>query len=109
VQTVTRPPDGDERLAEITQGHFTCLPDLLFSHHDPHPLAVLQPAEGMDPLVVAADAQLRLLAHLDLGDQIAGRRVPSGELDTGRLTEQAASAVAPETCPCERNRSAIPR
>src|SRR5437867_8773085 len=38
----------------------------------------------------------RLLGQLDLGDQEARRRIPSGELDAGRLADQAASAVAPD-------------
>src|SRR5262249_7285841 len=48
----------------------------------------------MDALVVAEDAQVRLLTHLDLGDQVAGARVPPGKLDACRLADQAASAVA---------------
>ncbi len=44
----------------------------------------------------AANAQLRLLGHLDLGEQGARRRIPAGELDAGRLADQAASAVAPD-------------
>ena len=44
----------------------------------------------------AADAQFRLLGHLDLGDQAARRRLPPGKRDSGRLTDQAASPVAPD-------------
>jgi hypothetical protein len=50
----------------------------------------------VDALVVAADARLRLLGHLGLGDQVAGRRVPPRELDAGELPDQAASSVAPD-------------
>ena len=39
-------------------------------------------------------AQFRLLRHLDLGDQVADRRIPSGELDAGCLADHAASSVA---------------
>ena len=39
---------------------------------------------------------LRLLGHLDLGDEAARRRVPAGELDARRLADQAAPAVAPD-------------
>ena len=38
----------------------------------------------------------RLLGQLDLGDQAARRRLPPGELDAGRLADQAAPAVAPD-------------
>src|SRR5918995_2719098 len=38
----------------------------------------------------------RLLGHLDLGDQGAGRRIPPGELDAGGLPDQTASSVAPD-------------
>ena len=104
---VVGPVDGDERLAEIAQGGFGRGSDVRFGHHDPHrPLIlvdhlavadlVLHPAEGMDAEGVAADAQFRLLGHLDLGDQAARRRIPPGELDAGCLADQAASSVAPD-------------
>ena len=57
---------------------------------------VLHPAEGVDAEGVAADAQFRLLGHLDLGDQAARRRIPAGELDAGGLADHAASSVAPD-------------
>jgi hypothetical protein len=50
----------------------------------------------MDPEGVAADAPFRLLGHLDLGDQVARCRTPPGELDAGCLTDQTASAIAPD-------------
>ena len=82
-------------------------PTLRLGHHDPDrsPILVdhlavadlvLHPAEGMDAAGVAADAPLRLLGHLDLGDQAARRRIPPGELDAGCLADQAASSVAPD-------------
>jgi hypothetical protein len=43
---------------------------------------------------VLPDAQLRLPGHLDLGDQVALARIPSGELDAGCSTDDAASSVA---------------
>ena len=57
---------------------------------------VLDLAQGVHARGGAADAQFRLLGHLDLGDQAAGRRVPSGELDAGCLPDQAATSVAPD-------------
>jgi hypothetical protein len=50
----------------------------------------------MDALVIAAEAPLRLLGHLDLGDQAARCRIPPGELDAGGLPDQTASSVAPD-------------
>ena len=38
--------------------------------------------------------ELRLVGHLDLGDQVAHRRIPAREVDAGRLADQAAPAVA---------------
>ena len=89
VDPVIGPVYGDERLAEIAQGGFARGSEVLFGHHDPYRPAihvdhlavadlVLQPAEGMDAEGVAADAPFRLLGHLDLGDQGAGRRIPPG-------------------------------
>ena len=57
---------------------------------------VLHLAQGIRSRGSATDAQLRLLRHLDLGDQAARRRVPPGEVDAGRLADQAASPVAPD-------------
>ena len=107
VDPVVGPVYGDERLAEIAQGGFARGSGVLFGHHDPYrPLIhvdhlavadlVFQPAEGMDAAGVPADAQLRLLGHLGLGDQGAGRRIPPGELDAGCFTDQTASSVAPD-------------
>jgi hypothetical protein len=45
---------------------------------------------------IAVDAQFRRLGHLDLGEQTSRRRIPSGELDAGCLTDQTASSVAPD-------------
>ena len=50
----------------------------------------------MDAVGVAAQAPFRLPGHLDLGDQVAGCRIPPGELDARRFTDQTASAVAPD-------------
>ncbi len=107
VDPVVGPVYDDERLAEITQGGFAGVSDVLFGHHDPSrpPVLVdhlavvdlvLHLAEGMDADGVVADFQFRLLGHPDLGDQAADGRVPPGELDAGCFTDQAASSVAPD-------------
>ena len=104
---VVGPACGDERLAEIAQGGFGRGSDVLFGHHDTdrsrifvHHLAVadlvLHSAEGMNAERIAVDAQFRLLRHLDLGDQVTGRRIPSGKFDAGCLADQTASTVAPD-------------
>src|ERR1700735_1198011 len=43
---------------------------------------------------VVAHSPLRLLSQLHLGEQVADRRIPTGERDAGRFTDSAASAVA---------------
>jgi hypothetical protein len=49
----------------------------------------------MDPERVAVQAPFRLLGQLDLGDQVAGRRISPGKLDAGGLPYQTASSIAP--------------
>src|SRR4029078_8917702 len=44
----------------------------------------------------AAEANMRLLRHLDLGDQVARCRIPPGESDAGCFTDKTASSVAPD-------------
>ena len=106
VDPVVGSVDGDEALAEIAQGGLARA-DLRLGQHDPDRppwlvdhLAVLDLvldlAQGMHARGSAADAQFRLLGHLDLGEQGARRRIPAGELDAGRLADQAASSVAPD-------------
>jgi hypothetical protein len=88
---------GDERLAEIAQGGFGRVSDVLFGHQDADPPPILRFAEGMDAEGVAADAPFRRLPrHLDLGDQVAGCRIPSGEFDGGGFADQTASSIAPD-------------
>ena len=104
---VVGPVDGDESLAKIVEGGFGRRSDALLGQHDSHqaPLLVddlavldlvLDLAQGMRARGSAADAQLRLLGHLDLGDQAARRRVPPGEVDASHLADQAPSSVAPD-------------
>ena len=105
VDPVVGPVHADERLAEIAQGGLVRGCDVRFGDHDAYRPLILEdhlavsdlifhPTEGMSAAGVVADAQFRLLGHLDLGDQGAGRRVPTGELDAGCLADQTASSVA---------------
>ena len=85
-------PYTDERLVEsaawIADG-----PDVLpVTRADRPPPSVRECRRGRE---VAAQAPLRS-GHLDLGDDAARRRIPTGELDTGCLSDQAASPVAPD-------------
>ena len=68
--------------------------EVLFRQYDPYPYAtsVLHPADA----AAVAQAEFRLLVHLDLGDQPAGRRIPPAELDPGPLSDDAAPSVAPD-------------
>ena len=103
---VVGPVHVDQRLAEVAQGGLARVLGVRFGHHDPYRTAVredhlavadlvLRPTDAMGTAGVVADAQFRLLGHLGLGDQGAGRRIPTGELDPGGLPDQAASSVAP--------------
>ena len=103
---VVRPVDGHEALAEIAQGGLACA-DLRLGQHDPdrppwlvddHAVLdlVLDLAQGMRARGSTANAQLRLLGHLDFGEQGARRRIEAGEVDAGFLADQAASTVTPD-------------
>src|SRR5262249_29178180 len=49
-----------------------------------------------DAAGIVANAPFRLLGQFDLGDQVAGCRIPARELDAGCFTDHTASAVAPD-------------
>jgi broad specificity phosphatase PhoE len=106
VDPVVGPVHGDEALAKVLQGGLAGADLRLGQHHPDRPAwlvdhgavlnLVLGLAEGMRARGRAANAQFRLLGHLDFGEQGARRRIPAGELDAGCLPDQAASAVAPD-------------
>ena len=50
----------------------------------------------MPAACILVESPLRLLRHLDLRDQPARRRVPPGEVDAGRLADEAAASIAPD-------------
>ena len=73
---------------------------------------VLHPAEGMDAEGVAADAPFRLLGHLGLGDQVAGRRIPAREsrcrppCGPGCVRRRSRRDIAPAaSCPSDSSTS----
>jgi hypothetical protein len=99
VDPVIGPVDGDERHAEIAEGGFGGLSNVLFGHEDADRSVirvdylavadlVLYPAEGMDAEGVAADAPFRRrLGELGLGDQVAGGGIRSRERDACGLAD----------------------
>src|SRR5207302_8903581 len=88
VDPVVSTPDGGDRLPELAQGGLTGVVDALFGHQDADQPTV-RLAEGVATDGVVVDAPLRLLAQPDLADQGARRRLPTGELDPGRLADHA--------------------
>src|ERR1700686_5155580 len=90
VHAIVRPVDGYECLPNILQGGLAGVLDLGFGQGEPNPISAL---DRSDP-TARAQAELRLLDHLDLGHEPARRRTPSGELATGHLTDQASSSIA---------------
>src|SRR5207237_9188942 len=91
---VVRPVPGDECPAKLVQPGVAGVFDVSLPEPDPERPSALQPVDGTDATTLAAHADLRLLIHLDLGDQPAGRGIQPGEVDTGCLADQAASSVA---------------
>src|SRR4029453_2445998 len=64
-------------------------------HQDADRPPILQPAQNVDTEGIAADAPFRrLFRDLDLGDQVAGGRVPPRKFDTGRFADDTASPIA---------------
>jgi hypothetical protein len=95
VDPVVGPVDGDERIADIAQSGVAIESQPRFGQHDPGRSATLHLADRVGARGVLVNPPLRLLAHLDFGDQPARRRIPSGEIDAGCLANQAAAAIAP--------------
>ena len=90
VHAVVGAVGGDECLADVPQGGLAGVLDLGFGQDDHNPISALGRA---DP-AAWTKAELRLLDHLDLGHEPARRRIPPGELDTGRLSDHTAAPVA---------------
>ncbi|MHC2215389.1 hypothetical protein ACVIGV_000777 [Rhizobium leguminosarum] len=61
---------------------------------------VLLSAEGIDAKGGAMDAQWRLLFHLHLGENVAGRRIPSFKRNAGSLANQTAASIATDEIAC---------
>jgi hypothetical protein len=74
---------GDERFAEIAQGGFVSSAEVLFRYQNPDRALISQPAQRMDADGVVANAPFRLLGDLDFSDQVAGCRIPAGEVNSG--------------------------
>ena len=67
---------------------------LLLLEHDAVGVAALLRVDGSDPAAFAAEADLRFVGHVHLGDHEADRGVEAGELDAGRLADGAPPAIA---------------
>jgi hypothetical protein len=90
---------GDERFAQVAQGGLAAGPDLLLGHDDPDRPPILHPVKAVDARGVVTDALRRLLGRLDLGDQVAPRRIPPRERDAGCFADEASSSIAPDEVP----------
>src|SRR5262249_19737148 len=88
------PVNGDQRFAHIAQRRFAWGSDALFDQHDPCSPLTVQLADGVGPNGVGAESPFRLVGALDLGNQPAHRRIPSGKLDPGCFADQTASSIA---------------
>ena len=82
--------------ADVVEHRLVALLDRLFPQHHARALSVVQLADRVGAPGITADAPRRLLGHLDLGDQVADRRIPAGKVDARFLADQAATAVAPD-------------
>ena len=90
-QPVVGPVDGDECLPDVVDGGLVGVLDLRFGQGEAHRRPVFRRADAAAP----AQAELRLLVQLDLGDDPAGRSRQPGEVDAGGLADEAATSIAP--------------
>src|SRR5262249_37001607 len=88
----------DECGAQLLQVGRTAVLDRPFREDDADRLA-FSATDGVLPRVVATEAELGLVVHLDLGDHPTRRRVAAAEVDAGRLADDAATTVATDDVP----------
>src|SRR5262249_9180612 len=62
--------------------------------HDPVRSTTRRAIDGTDAAAFPAHADLRLVVHVDFGDEPAGGGVPPDEVDAGNFADHAAPAVA---------------
>ncbi len=97
--------DGDQRLSQVLQRRILRRADLPLGEGQAHGTAlrvddlavadlVVEAPDAVNAERIVAHAELGLLAHLGLRDQVAARRLPARELDSRRRTDQAAPSVA---------------
>jgi hypothetical protein len=84
-----------ERVTKIAQRRLGARSEHLLGHDHAERPSVLQPVQAMDAGGVVTNARWRVLGHLDLGNEIALRRIPTRELDARRLADDAAPSVTP--------------
>jgi hypothetical protein len=111
MDAVIRSECGDKRFPKIAERRFGRGAGILLRHHHADrtflgkdDLAVVDfivlPAESIDAKGRAMDAQWRLLVHLHLGENVAGRRIPSRKLNAGSLANQTAATIAADEIAC---------
>ena len=96
MRAVVGPVGGDQRLTQVLQGRVAGVLDLRLQEDDPVRAPALLAIDGADAAALRPHADLGLLVHLDLGDQVAARGIEPGELDARRLADHAPPPVAPD-------------
>ena len=94
MDTEVRSVSGNKRPAKLIDGGFVAPFEPLLSHDAADAFAVLQPPKGIDASFAMTHAHCRFVRHIGFENQVADGRVPSREIDTGRLADKAAAAVA---------------
>jgi hypothetical protein len=90
------PKSVPQTAMSASKGRLLAFADVRFYQHDAYALSGFQLAQSIDSLLTTADGPRGFFGHLNLGDQVAGRRVPSWKVDTRLLADQAAASIAPD-------------
>lgn len=98
VDSVIRAVDRDQRLPQVVQVRLGRAAQLPLGDQHPHTPGRLRLGQGMHAERIVVNPPLRWLPcppiHFGLGEQIARRRLPAREVDTGRFADHAAAPVA---------------
>src|SRR5829696_5104071 len=95
--------ESSPRCAPLPPTTATCVWSISWKPNTKQPIRSLLCAFSKECRSVSPDphpAPLRLLGHLDLGSQAACCRIPPRALNTGCLSDQTASSVAPDEIFC---------
>ena len=102
VHTEIGPVHPDEGTAQVGKRGFSRRPELSFRRHDPIGAPIRHPMQPVRSRLVLPHPGRRLVGDLDLGDEVAARRVRPGERDAGRPAQNASSAVRSDEVPGSR-------